>query len=46
MSLNLTDDKSELVQVITWASVDPDLCRCQGRADIFLSAKVKHVNFW
>ena len=33
MSLDLTDDKSTLVQVmawqqaITWANVDPDLCR-------------------
>ena len=27
MPLDLTDDKSTLVQVITWANVDPDLCR-------------------
>ena len=25
-AINLTDDKSTLVQAITWANVDPDLC--------------------
>ena len=27
VSLDFTDDQSTLVQVITWANVDPDLCR-------------------
>ena len=27
MSMDLTDDKSTLVLVITWANVDIDLCR-------------------
>ena len=27
MSLDLIDDKSSLVQVISWTNVDPDLCR-------------------
>ena len=26
MPLDITDDKSTLVQVISWANVDPDLC--------------------